>query len=128
MQYIEAAQFFDLRELFGRPARESKRLVLRTNENERAGSYLIFRLSEPVSRLPGTAEFRLEVVSSAQPERRQFTFTLPSDLPKTRYVYLGLTDEPWSFESTKVLAWHLEILNHRGGTMASAASFLWSMP
>lgn len=126
--YKEVSAFTRLTEFITGREAASDAFVLRTTPTERAGFYYTLRLAdrEAASLPEGTIVVR--VIPPDAVEARTFEFPFPASPKRTLRVEVGLTGNDWTFGDVLPLAWHLEIRDSAGNTLASRQSFLWAAP
>ena len=126
-RYIEAEQFMRIGEYLSGKEVTGDRLILRSDPASRTGCYFVLALDEKVRRLPKGTTIRGEVYTARSPEVQVLEMTLPSERPKTKEVFFGLTGEDWPEGSPVPGAWRFTILTPNGGTMAQKQSYLWEL-
>ena len=126
-RYIEAEQFKRIGEYLSGKEVTGGRLILRSDPDSRTGAYFVLTLDEKVRRLPRGTIIRGEVFTPRSPEAQVFEIKLPSERPKTKELFFGLTGEDWPDGSPVPGAWRFTILTPNGETMGQKQSYLWEL-
>lgn len=103
------------------------RVIIRTDRSERAGYYFVLILDEQVRDLPAGTYIEGEFYTPKSLDKQAHTFKLPSKLPKTKEVFIGLTGEDWTDKNAVPAAWRFTIRNSNGDVLATEKSYLWSL-
>lgn len=122
----DATAFDSISEYFTGHEAHSRRVILRTNADERAGYYYLVRVANPGD-AQSAVKFSLQVITpvSADPK----TYSFPATLGSGQTVFeLGLTGADWPDAKIRPVAWKLELLANDGSVLAAAKSFLWEKP
>lgn len=125
-EWRNADAFDRIREYFGGPENDGRRIVERTQAADRAGLYFLVRVRTATA-LPH-ATLVLQVVRPDNPAVKRYTFTV--SLPaKGKVVQLGLTGADWpGGRNAHPVAWKVTLLDAAGQPVASRQSFLWAKP
>lgn len=122
----DAASFERISEYFTGHEPSGREAILRTQPAQRSGYYFLTRLKND-GPLLAQAQFRVHVITPANPEPKEFVFT--ADVPPGRQVFhLGLTGGDWPDAKARPVAWRIELVGAGDAVLASEQSFLWSKP
>jgi hypothetical protein len=120
----DAKEFVSISEFFTGREHSGGEIVLRSQDDARAGYYFTVRIRKAST----IASLRLEVVYPRSSEPRTFSWNL-SKAPRASQVFLiGLTGQDWPDQRARPLAWRLTAFDAAGTPLATDQSFLWSMP
>ena len=123
--YRSASSFVRIGEYFGFTPHESRRPVLRSQPDERAGFYWLVR-TRATAAMPD-ASIELQVILPGQD--RPTTHTFPTPLPDGSHATIvGLTGADWPDKNARPLAWKLRVLGPDNRELDAENSFLWSLP
>ena len=123
--YRTTASFQRLSEFFTGRENPGKETMLRSQPADRAGYYWFLRLENKGTAF-AEATFELQVITSASPDPRTFTFRTP--VPHGKQVFnVGVTGSDWPTAGDEPVAWKL-VVRSTAGELVSAQSFLWSKP
>lgn len=124
---IEEAAFMRIDEYLTGSENKGRRLILRSDPDQRAGYYFTLVLDTSVRRLPNGTTIIGEFYAPQSPDLQTHIYTLPSDRPKTREVFVGLTGADWPDMGAVPAAWRFTITSPNGEPMGRAQSYLWSL-
>lgn len=126
--YRTAESFERISEFLGKDEDPSNQLILRTQENTRAGYYFLVRAKNFEHSATANAKIELRVITPFSPEAKTYNFTCT--LPTGSHVLnLGLTGTDWPGKPTDdVVAWQLRVLASDGTELAKTQSHLWAQP
>lgn len=125
--YYKPAQTFKrIAEHFGFPEQTGRKLILRSDPEQRQGLYFATHLDGRISEYPVGTRAVLEIILPDSPRARTFTFTLPEPAPNYRVIWFGLTGKDEPADKKPPVAWHLTLQSASGETLAEKQSFLWS--
>jgi hypothetical protein len=114
------AEYFGGRENFGR------QVVLRTQQDTRAGYYFLTRVKN-TSAL-SNAKFEVSVIRPDNPEPKVYRFDAAVPAKETVFQF-GLTGSDWpGGENANPVAWKVALLAADGRVLAEHKSFLWEKP
>jgi hypothetical protein len=105
-----------------------KRLIIRTEPDQRGGFYFTLLLDAKVRKLPQGTRIIGEFYSKASPDKQSHTFELPADRPNTKAILVGLTGEAWPFgrdETIVPAAWKFQVIGPDGQSFGEKQSYLW---
>lgn len=108
--------------LTGEPS-EGRYSVFRSAPERREGFYVSL-FEEDRSMLNQVATVRIHFVRAGTQEVE--TREMPAGSIKKKRLLVGLTEEEWSDEEARPVAWKIELLDERGQTLDEVRSFLWS--
>jgi hypothetical protein len=121
------AESFDrITEYFGGRENPGQPLILRTQQDARAGYYFLVRVKS-ASAL-NAATFELSVIRPDTPEPKTYRFE--TAIPAKETVFqLGLTGADWpAGDKANPVAWKLALVGSEGRVVAEQKSFLWEKP
>ena len=114
------AEYFGGRENFGR------QVVLRTQQDTRAGYYFLVRVKNDSALASG--RFEVTVIRPDNPEPKTFRFDAAVPAKETVFQF-GLTGGDWpGGEDANPVAWKVALLAPDGRVLAEHKSFLWEKP
>ena len=122
----DADSFDRIAEYFGGPETAGRQVVLRTQQDTRAGYYFLVRVKN-ASALPN-AKFEVSVIRPDNPEPKVYRFdaAVPA---KEKVFQFGLTGSDWpGGEDANPVAWKVALLAADGQVLAEHKSFLWEKP
>ena len=125
-RYIEAEAFMRVGEYLTGKENLGNRVIVRTDRNERAGYYFVLILDGQVRDLPAGTYIEGEIYSPESLDAQEHTFKLPSKLPKSKEIFIGLTGEDWPVKNATPAAWRFTLKNSNGDVLATEKSYLWS--
>ena len=126
-RYIEAEAFKRAAEYLTGKENLGNRVIIRTDKSERAGYYFVLILDEDVRDLPAGSYIEGEFYTPKSLDAQEHTFQLPSKIPKSKEIFIGLTGEDWPNQSAIPAAWRFTIKNSNGEVLAMEKSYLWSL-
>ena len=126
-RYIETENFKRISEYMTGKENPGRRVIVRTQPGQRDGFYFVLILNRNVRKLPPDAYITGEFYTSKSPDIQSYRFELPSILPNTREVFIGLTGDDWLQKDVLPSAWRFTIRNSREEIIAQKQSFLWSL-
>lgn len=127
-RYMVAEDFRRISEYLTGPEHQGRRVIIRTDNDERNGFYFTLILDKNLRKFPrGTVIIgEFHTPNSLDPETH--TFDLPNKLPRTKQVFVGLTGAEWPYDSTAVpAAWRFTIQDPNGNVLAVDESYLWRL-
>ena len=128
-QYYPEKSFKRISEYFTGVENMGRRAITRSRAEDRAGTYIVFKLDEKVAALPADASVQVELIDPADNLPKTFSMALPANRSKAREIFAGITGEDWPYDvGTRLLAWKVSLVDAAGGTLAEKGSFLWAMP
>jgi len=125
-RYIEAETFKRAAEYLTGKENLGNRVIVRTDNKERAGYYFVLILDERVRDLPAGSTIKGEFYTPISLDAQEHTFELPSKLPKSKEIFIGLTGQDWPNQTATPAAWRFTIMNSNGEVLGTKKSFLWS--
>ncbi|MFQ3224963.1 MAG: hypothetical protein ACI8Z5_001217 [Lentimonas sp.] len=126
-RYIETEDFKRASEYMTGKENRGNRVIIRTDKSDRAGYYFVLMLDEKVRDLPSGTYIEGEFFTPKTLDKQEYTFPLPSKLPKSKEIFIGLTGEDWPNQSDIPSAWKFTIKNSNGDVLATEKSYLWSL-
>ena len=126
-RYIETEDFKRISEYMTGKENRGNRVIIRSDKSDRAGYYFVLMLDEKVRDLPSGTYIEGEFCTPMTLDRQEYTFQLPSKLPKTKEIFIGLTGKDWPKKSDIPSAWKFTIKNSNGDVLAMEKSYLWSL-
>ncbi len=125
-RYIEAETFKRISEYMTGKENSGKRVIIRTNPQQRDGYYFVLFIDRNVRKLPPDAYIQGEFYTSKSIDLQTHRFEFPSILPSTREIFIGLTGDDWPQEGAVPAAWRFTIKNSQEQILAQKQSYLWS--
>ncbi|CAA6679574.1 MULTISPECIES: hypothetical protein [unclassified Lentimonas] len=125
-RYIETVKFKRITEYLTGKENRGNRVIIRTDKTDRTGYYFVLMLDEKVRDLPAGTYIEGEFYTPKTLDKQAYTFELPSKLPKTKEIFIGLTGQDWTKRSDIPSAWKFTIKNSNGEVLAMEKSYLWS--
>lgn len=104
-----------------------RRVIVRTDSKQRDGYYFVLILNCNVRKLPPDAYIQGEFYTSKSLDLQTHRFELPSILPGTKEIFIGLTGDDNPQKGDTPTAWRFMIKNSNGDILAQNKSYLWSM-
>lgn len=126
-RYIETENFKRASEYLTGKENLGNRVIIRTDRSQRDGYYFVLILDEQVRDLPTGTYIEGEFYTPKSLDMQKHTFELPSKLPKTKEIFIGLTGEDWTDKNAVPAAWNFTIKNSNGDVLATEKSYLWSL-
>ena len=117
--------FLRISEYFTGKENTGRRIILRTQPQERSGMYFILNLDRPAALLPKGCRLRIQAVSSSSPKAATFTLDFPTDTGNRREVFAGLTGNDWAGPQHTLVAWKVTLEDASGRALLERQSFLW---
>ena len=125
-RFYESPEIRPIRQYFGASLTGQRyRTVVASQPDSPAGQYFILRLKGPRPAPPAAARITWYATDAMAPRTRQWPL---ADARLENWLYLGLTGPDWPDPKVQPLAWHIELLDAAGATLAEWKSFLWEMP
>lgn len=126
--YKDATVFKRIAEYFGGGERTARKVILRTDQSDRAGLYFVCRLDDgDVDAFPVGSKFVLEVVLPDSPREKVYDYPLPDPTPDYAEIWLGLTGKDVPKDSEPPVAWRIRVIGPDDAVLASRHSYLWSI-
>jgi hypothetical protein len=126
-RYIETEDFKRVSEYMTGKENLGNRVIIRTDKSDRAGYYFVLMLDEAVRDLPSGTYIEGEFFTPKTLDKQEYTFELPSKLPNSKEIFIGLTGKDWPTKSDVPAAWRFTIKNSNGDVLAMEKSYLWSL-
>lgn len=126
-RYIETEDFKRISEYMTGKENLGNRIILRTDTDQRAGYYFTLILDQKVRDLPAGTYIEGEFHTPMSLDVQAHTFELPSKLPKTKEIFVGLTGDDWTDKDAVPAAWRFTIKNSNGDVLATRKSYLWNL-
>ena len=127
-QFLKTEYFQRINEFFTGVENQGRRVIVRTQPDNREGEYFVLSLNQSVRSLPEIAEIKIEIFTSESANKKDYVLTLPPGRAKTRDIFAGITGGDWPGKEVKILAWRLTIQDADGRSIAKKESFLWKSP
>lgn len=127
VQAMEAKAFFRIAEYFTGREHLGKRVILRSDPEQRGGIYFVVHLNRNLDKLPAGTLFELEYLQTGTSRLSGHDFVLPEMRKSTGVVFLGLTESGW-LERGLPIAWRIRVANDAGESLAEYKSYLWELP
>lgn len=128
-RYMVEAQFKRIREYQTGAEHMGKRVIIRTDPQERDGYYFALMLDTKVNKLPQGTVIIGEFYTATSAEKQEIVFQIPAKRPKTDTVFIGLTGENWPYKAGQKVpsAWKFTIIDPNQVVLGSEQSYLWQM-
>lgn len=126
-RYIKTEEFKRISEYMTGKENPGRRVIIRTDPQQRDGYYFVLVLNRNVRKLPPDAYIQGEFYTSKSLDLQTYRFELPSILPSTREIFIGLTGENQPEENIIPAAWRFTIKNSQEEILAQEKSYLWSL-
>jgi len=120
-----ANDFFAISEFFTGRENTGGDTILRTDDLQRAGLYLVVNLNKPVCELAEDAELVFQYVVSDCKNIKKKGFELKPKAGSSPWLFVGVTGADYHGRDQSFLAWSLEIYSN--GERVSQESYLWEM-
>ena len=125
--YFTHYDFVRVSEYFTGKENTSGRVIVRSNETERDGLYLLLALDFPdKDSQPKPYKLVLQILDSESLDPVTYSFLLPDHAITQGELWLGLTGEDWPTPKKKIMAWHLAVQAKNDSILTNNQSFLWS--
>lgn len=124
-EYRTEQDFKRIREYFTGDEFTGRRLVVRSQADERAGCYFVLTMQEPVRKLPTDAKVRIAVVLSGDEQPAVYDLPLPEERPAGREIFAGLTGTDWADPEARPMAWRVALIDSAGNETSHRNSYLW---
>jgi hypothetical protein len=125
--YFTHYDFVRVSEYFTGKENTSGRVIVRSNETERDGLYLLLALDFPnKDSQPKPYKLVLQILDSESLDPVTYSFLLPDHAITQGELWLGLTGEDWPTPKKKIMAWHLAVQAKDDSILTNNQSFLWS--
>ena len=122
----DADSFDRIAEYFGGRETAGRQVVLRTQQDTRAGFYFLVRVKNASAR--SNATFEVSVIRPDNPEPKVYRFDAAVPAKETVFQF-GLTGGDWpGGEDANPVAWKVALLAADGRVLAEHKSFLWEKP
>ncbi len=125
-RYMEEADFARIREYFSGQEITGRRMILRSDPEQREGFYFTLVLDEPIRKLPRGTIVEVEVFTPFQNEKITRSAFLPRERPRTREIFFGLTGDDWPEAGGVPSAWKISLKDPRDRVLGTYESFLWT--
>jgi len=116
------SEYFDQQENLG------GNIILRSQPNHRAGYYFILSLAKSAADVLANGMIELHYFREGENLHILETFELPSPIPDSKEIWLGLTGSSDIGPNASILAWKIVTRNANGAILGSKKSFLWELP
>lgn len=126
-RYMPEENFIRISEYWSGAENKGKRVILRSDPEVRDGFYFTLVLDEKLRDLPRGTVIVGEFYTPASNDLLTHEFSLPSRLPKTKEVFVGLTGADWPESGGVPGAWRFTIKDANGEQLAQKQSYLWSL-
>lgn len=126
-RYIETEQFMRIGEYLTGKEHTGRRVIVRSDPTERDGYYFILTLSEKAKKLPRGTKIVAEFYTALSHDVQSFEFLLPSRLPGTKDIFVGLTGSDAPAEQQIPAAWRFTFQAASGEVIAQKQSYLWEL-
>ena len=127
LRIIEAGTFTRISEYFTGHENRGRRVIVRSDPENRGGLYFIIRFSESTRDFPEGLHLRIDYYSTKQGELEHREFELPYPMKHTNRIFAGVTAEETE-NMTLPIAWRIQLLHQDGSLYSELKSYLWEMP
>ncbi len=126
--YKDANTFKRIAEFFGGGERTARKVILRTDPEQRTGLYFVCRLDDgDVSAFPAGSTFVLDLVTPDSPREKVYDYPLPEPAPDYEEIWLGVTGKDIPQFKEEPVAWRIQVKGPDGNVLATRHSYLWSV-
>lgn len=125
IKYREAQDFRTIRAYFSNGTYNTRRCIMRSQEESWDGVYFIAEMEDLVRSLPADSRLKLEVITPFDPMPRSYMFDIPEHRKTTWELHAGLTGSDWPDAEARPLAWKLSVIDSADKELATFKSFLW---
>ena len=125
---IPEKNFKRISEYFDQKENSSGHIILRTQQSARAGYYFIISLQQSTLAALTDSSIELHYIKQGEHLHILETFTLPTPIPNSREIWLGLTGAQAVETDEAIMAWKIVIKKTDGSIIDSKESFLWKSP
>ena len=129
-QYMDHEEFLSIKEYLTGKETTKNRLIIRSNEGQRTGLYLIITLNEKIPQLPVDTTIICEIYMPGKLNPDLFEFPLPklNKLPNNKSLLLGITGDDWTYGNSALpTAWRITLVDSKENTIAEKSSQVWSL-
>lgn len=127
-QHMPRTDFQRISEYFTYRENPGRRVILRTQPQEREGMYFVITLNKKASALPSGSQVKLQVITSESPKAQTFNLPFPEQVGGYCEVFAGLTGSDWSSKKIDLVAWKVILEDGSGEALAEEQSFIWEFP
>jgi hypothetical protein len=127
LRIIDAKAFSRISEYFTGRENQGRRIILRTDPEQRGGLYFIIRFSDSMKNLPRGLNLSLDYYAAGSGKLNHCGYEMPYPLKPTNKVFAGIT----SSDTIKLgipIAWRIQLLTQDGSIYSELKSYLWEMP
>ena len=127
LRIIEAGTFTRVSEYFTGHENQGRRVIVRSDPENRGGLYFIIRFSESTKDFPQGLRLAVDYYSMKQGKLDHQEFELPYPMKRTNKIFAGITAEETK-DTTLPIAWRIQLLRQDGSVYSELKSYLWEMP
>jgi len=127
IRFIEAEKFYRISEYFTGEENQGGRVIVRTQPEERGGTYFILRFSERIRTLPPDTFISLDYFQPGSTSLESHRIALPKNRKSTNKLFLGVTSSEEE-SSTLPVAWRIGVEDASGQLLSEYKSYLWEIP
>lgn len=126
-RYIPGEHFKRVSEYMTGREQLGKRILIRSDPEERSGYYFVLILDRHWRELPPGSYIVGEFYTPHSLELQTQRFEFPSQLPKNKELFIGLTGRDWPDPDAVPAAWQFTVKQANGKVLASRKSYLWKL-
>ena len=127
LRVIEAKTFYRISEFFTGRENTGRRVIVRSDPEQRGGLYFIVRFSESTEDFPVGLKLAVDYYTARSGKMKHQEFALPYPMKRTKNIFAGITQE--DTEGLRLpIAWRVQLLREDGTVYSELKSYLWEMP
>ncbi|MBC2596074.1 hypothetical protein H5P28_17540 [Ruficoccus amylovorans] len=127
-RHVEAETFKRISEYFDGKENQGDKIVLRTDPSVREGWYLVLMLDGDADQYPAGTRVGLKVLLPGQKEEVVKATSLPTPIPSSSEIWIGLTGKDEPANGKPPVAWMVVIYSPQGKVYSAYKSYLWEKP
>lgn len=126
-RYIPDEHFKRISEYMTGREHLGNRIMIRSDKEARSGYYFILILDRQWRDLPPGSYIEGEFYTPQSLDRQTHRFEFPSQLPKSKELFIGLTGQDWPSPNAVPAAWRFTLKQANGEVLTTRKSYLWSL-
>lgn len=127
LRIIDAKTFYRISEFFTGHENQGRRVIVRSDSEQRGGLYFIIRFSESTEDFPVGLRLAVDYYTAHSGRMKHQEFDLPYPMKGTNKIFAGITQEDTEV-LTLPIAWRIQLLREDGAAYGDLKSYLWEMP
>ncbi len=127
LRLIESRKFTRISEFFTGKENMGRRIILRSNPQERGGLYFIVKMDTKMSDLPDGIQVGVDFFDAGSAIQKHYKFQLPAERKPSSRLFIGITGDG-RLEQEVPVAWRVYLEAATGELVAELKSYLWEMP